>query len=359
MKTHNDNKKISAFKLYNQLKTKGLKLSPGDYKYLMDAVFNEVLKLVYPEDNYNNAIIKLCKSLWVKSVDEEDIFNEFDLTMDDILQSEDTSKEETNHNNDLKKYSIISVHEKVEYAYRDPEGNEEPLDKKVFQINDSSELYEKPPNDLGNMYFPASTEEIKLCFKNIEQPGQSISKKTLNIDATIRKMIQNGGKLIDILYSQKLTQKAKYKTFYLLIDQSRSMRPFNIYTKRLINAAKLTQLISKNNDLYFENVPEKWLCTDEEMMNYQKTGRILQNDSYAIIVSDAGYARGRLNENRIELTKMFNKQLKEKKIKAIWLNPLPRSHWFAIGFKQVHHFVPMYDMSVDNLKQAVNYLNTT
>jgi len=353
MKTEKN--KISAFELFNHLKNEGFSLSPDDYGLLLNAVYEDTLNIVYPKDPYNTAIIKLCKSLWVKSNDDEKKFNE-------IVQSELSSYEESvdTHHKEKKLRKIVPQKKQAsiqipstKYNYINTNGKEEEFEERVFEIKD--DLYEKKPEDLGNLYFPATRKEIQKCFDKVEHTKKCVSKKMLNMNATIQKLIQNGGKLVEYVYSQQ--SKFKMNNYYLLIDQSKSMRPFKFYINRLINIAKKTQLITENNVLYFENIPEKWLYADPSFMHYHATGKILQNCSCAIIISDAGYARGRLNEYRIELTKNFNSKLKLNNTNAIWLNPLPKIHWFSIGFSQVHEYVRMFDMSEYDLNQAVTFLN--
>ena len=65
-----------------------------------------------------------------------------------------------------------------------------------------------------------------------------------------------------------------------------------------------------------------------------------------LIVSDAGAARGYLNEDRIQQTYTLLHRLRKHRI--AWLNPLPRERWKNTSADIISDFVHMFETGDDN-----------
>ena len=364
-------KKIAPLDLFNYLREEySFHLSLEDYNTFLDAVHKGVLFSIYHEFDYNNAIKELSRTLWVKSIDHA---NEYDKIFDMFISkidSEQTVKTEkptgySQENIDLSHdgdtvYKQSHYTTIIEYVKKGKKGTkiiqEQVPDENISQKN-VPENYENPPDDYNNkLYFPASRYIITNCFSKLLQQYHR-PKKKFDIEATIQRMIDNEGKLIEYVYSEK--KKQRQRKLCIMVDQSRSMRPFNVYTKRLVDIAKQVNGVTDNEIAYFDNTPDIWIYSDISMSKEHYLKKFLQDNSGAkiIIISDSGYARGGDNEYRLEMTRLFYDKLKAYDIKAIWINPLPRTHWFSIGVIQVDDIVPMVEMSEPDLKKAVRFLN--
>jgi hypothetical protein len=75
-----------------------------------------------------------------------------------------------------------------------------------------------------------------------------------------------------------------------------------------------------------------------------------------LIVSDAGAARGNFNEDRVEYTVKFLKQLEQSVSYYAWLNPMPNDSWQNTTAGDIASFVPMFEMSREGLNATINTL---
>ena len=369
--------KIAPIDLFNYLRNEeSFHLTQEDYIVFLDAVCKGLIFSIYPDHDYNNAVKELTKALWVKSIDHakeyDKIFNKF-MSKNDFLSkadSEQNEKEDTHTGNgqdDNNPPGVVSgvkdLYKRSSYLIFRKNEKKEKKGSKITQGQSSDkttshkidfENYENPPDDYNkDLYFPASSNVISNCFsKLVKHP-----KKKFNIEATIQKMIDNGGKLIEYVHSENKIKRPR--KICIMVDQSRSMRPFRVYTNRLVDVAKQVNGVTDNDIVYFDNTPDKWIYIDKFLRKEHYLKQFLHDNSGAkiIIISDAGYARGDDNEYRLKMTRLFYDQLKAFYIKAIWINPLPRSRWFSIGYVQIDEIVSMFDMSESNLEKAVCFLN--
>ena len=358
--------KISPLKLFIELRKHSFHLTPDDYMVFLDAVCKGVLISIYHEYDYNKAVTRLCKALWVKSIDNA---TKFDQIIETFMfntergethpargEDDDDSKKSPHGENQTGFSKSISVTIK-EVLKKRPASKFSPPKIITQRYTEKIDLlnYEKPPEDDYHLYFPASSKAVFSCLSKLVKP---FPKKRFDVDATIQRLMDNGGKLIEYCYSDNKIQQRQRK-MCMMVDQSRSMRPFRVYTQRIINVAKQINCVSKNSIVFFENTPDIWIYTDESMRKEKYLKQFLQDNSGTkmILISDAGYARGDDNEYRLKMTRSFYNKLKAYNIKAIWINPLPRTRWFAIGMIQVDDIVPMVEMSEPDLQKAVRFLN--
>ncbi|OGR15693.1 MAG: hypothetical protein A2X81_13510 [Desulfobacterales bacterium GWB2_56_26] len=189
-------------------------------------------------------------------------------------------------------------------------------------------------------------------------------KDRLNIDATIYRTMKNGGE-IELIFDRGIVDRLKV---ILAIDNGGwSMEPYVELVQTLFNYSK-----SQFKDLktyFFHNTVYDLLWEDparykraEPIKNFVK----LDPDTRLIIVGDASmapyelmstdgsiYAFERSGRPSIEQLRFLASTFSH----AIWLNPIPESHWsYTHSINVIRTVFPMFELSLDGLEKGVSYL---
>lgn len=204
-------------------------------------------------------------------------------------------------------------------------------------------------------YLPVTARQIKQSWRFLRRRVREGSLAELDVEGTVEKICQQGV----LLESVMMPSYKNRAELVLLVDQGGSMVPFHHLSRQLIDKAKQDGNITQIGVYYFYNYPEKYLYTDPNRLKYQLVTDILESiDSKTgvLIVSDAGAARGNLNEIRKEYTVKFLKQLEQSVRYYAWLNPIPNDSWQDTTAGEIARFVPMFEMSREGLNAAINTL---
>ncbi|MBK8565724.1 MAG: hypothetical protein IPN76_20870 [Saprospiraceae bacterium] len=144
----------------------------------------------------------------------------------------------------------------------------------------------------------------------------------------------------------------KFKTIYkssqdsllILVDRQGSMVPFHALSDALVRTAIREGGHHKAMVYYFKNYPLEYVYKTPYLTEPVKIDELLSmvnnEHTYAIIISDAGAARGNMDEGRIsslgialggEQHSLKQDSFFQKLISAVkdlvWLNPMPRNRW--------------------------------
>lgn len=204
-------------------------------------------------------------------------------------------------------------------------------------------------------YLPVTARQIKQSWRFLRRRVREGSLAELDVEGTVEKICQQGV----LLESVMMPSYKNRAELVLLVDQGGSMVPFHHLSRQLIDKAQQGGNLAKIGVYYFYNYPEKYLYTDPNRLKYQLVTSILESiDSRTgvLIVSDAGAARGNLNEVREEYTVKFLKQLEQSVRYYAWLNPMPNDSWQHTTAGEIARFVPMFEMSREGLNAAINTL---
>jgi uncharacterized protein with von Willebrand factor type A (vWA) domain len=231
----------------------------------------------------------------------------------------------------------------------------EPVIQAIRQNWDNSlEMSYYRPNSVDE-YLPVTPRQIKQSWRFLRRRVREGSLAELDVEGTVEKICQQGV-LLEPVMMPSYKNRAE---LVLLVDQGGSMVPFHHLSRQLIDKAQQGGNLTKIGVYYFYNYPEKYLYTDPNRLKYQLVTSILESiDSRTgvLIVSDAGAARGNLNEVRVEYTVKFLKQLEQSVRYYAWLNPMPNDSWQDTTAGKIARFVPMFEMSCEGLNAAINTL---
>ena len=76
----------------------------------------------------------------------------------------------------------------------------------------------------------------------------------------------------------------------------------------------------------------------------------------ALIVSDAGAARGGFSPERVERTREWIQHLQQSVPYLAWLNPMPNDSWLHTTAGRIASFVPMFEMNRQGMNAAISFL---
>ena len=206
---------------------------------------------------------------------------------------------------------------------------------KAFSTDQGSRVTEQPtvPRFLtGDEYFPLTRREMVKSWQYLRFKQKEGYTDRMDIPATVEKIARQG-----------MFTEAVFKTGYInredaviiLADTRGSMTPFEGLTDRLIETARNEGGHSLAPVFYFQNYPTGYLFKQRNLTKPVKIAEALAaahpSVTYAIVISDAGAARGTTQTERVQtrtaFTRQFLGELQKYTAKIIWLNPMPTHRW--------------------------------
>ncbi len=200
--------------------------------------------------------------------------------------------------------------------------------------------------------FPMTERKIRRSFNYLRLPVRQGNLTEVDIDATVDKIGEDGFLITPVM----ITQRINRAEVLLLVDVSNSMIPFFLVSQLLVDNLQGTKL-GKAEVYYFRNCPGEYLFYHPQNPGGKLTSEVLaklhQQRTVVLIISDAGAARGGLNDQRIELTKDFLDELYSCVRQVAWLNPVPENRWRGTSAQGISQLVKMYDLDNSGLVAAV------
>lgn len=343
---------LPLLELFTRLRQADLPLGVDDYQLLL-----RTLQAGFGITDLD-ALGKLCKTLWVKSVDEARLFDfHFKQVVTQTITAGPTSQ------------SPKSLIQRFEATSPSAMGPTTTAPELVLKIDDEVQVAKAVmQNTYGNAdisynqfvqtdeYFPVTRRQMKQSWRYLRRPIREGPAVELDIDATVKEIGREGIMLKPTLVPRR-TNRAE---LLLLIDQGGSMVPFHALTRRLVETALRGGRLGKTGIYYFHNCPLEYLYhapTHQGAERIQEILNRLRNERTGVLIfSDAGAARGGFNSERSDLTKAFINQFKQHFRYIAWLNPIPRSRWFGTTAGQIMQLVPMFEISRRGLDDAISLL---
>jgi uncharacterized protein len=357
---------LPLLELFTQLQEAGLPLGINEYFLLLQALqkgFGTTDK---------ESLAELCRTLWVKSKDEEHLFNyHFDQVTFDSQTPSPTNKEG--------KSDISSSHPKLEEKPKsqDNQSTEQTktqpasvaVSSELMEVEDYMQVAEavqiatRQDDDISenrftqtDEYFPVTRRQMKQSWRHLRSFVREGLPTELDIEATINQVGRQGVLLEPVMVPRRVNRTE----LVLLIDQKGSMVPFHALSQRLAETAVRGGRLGKAGIYYFHNCPTKYIYHDPTRQKAEAVKDFLANlrpeRSTVLIFSDAGAARGGFSFERLELTLNFLYQLKQRIRYIAWLNPMAEERWFGTTAGEIAHLVPMFQLSRQGLDNAIAIL---
>ena len=313
--------------------------------------FRQFCKFLYLQDHkdeerfdkvLSNAIQRE-KQAWItvyeKFQDSESEIDRYSRLMGDLKNEEDnnqftgtenkqTIKEKNDPNPLIQKDPkfIQSRKEKLESVYFNYQFSHKP----VYSAGDEKEVV-VPLFLEGDEYFPLTRREMIKSWQYLRSKKQEGFQNQLDIPALVKKIASEGG-LTTPVFKPKYTNLQD--TIIILADTRGSMTPFENLTDRLIETARMGGH-GKAKVYFFQNFPKGYVFEKRNLSSPIRLSNAFRltkfGTTYAIIISDAGAARGNtdpdLVNQRIENTRQFLSVLQQHTSNIIWLNPMPTHRW--------------------------------
>ncbi|WP_260675909.1 MULTISPECIES: hypothetical protein [Nostocales] len=226
----------------------------------------------------------------------------------------------------------------------------------VRQVTTRSEEIPQISFILSTEYFPVTERQMKQIWRYLRRPVREGAATELDVEATVNQIGCQGLLLHPVLVAPRVNRAE----MLLLIDQDGSMVPFHALSRRLAETALRGGRLGNAGIYYFHNCPIDYLYRDpyhqEAVLVSDIVNHICSERTAVLIFSDAGAARGGLNEERYDLTKEFLGKLKQRVRYIAWLNPMPKKRWFGTTAYEIARLVPMFEVSRRGLQDAIGVL---
>ena len=208
----------------------------------------------------------------------------------------------------------------------------------------------------SNEFFPIARRQMKQNWRYLRRLVRAGPATELDLAATVNQWGRQGLFLNPVLVPRRRNRIE----LLLLVDQDGSMVPFHTLSSRLIETASREGRLGKTGAYYFHNCPIDYLyhepCLATAKPLFTALAQLNSAQSVALIISDAGAARGYFNPERLELTQVFLQQLQLQIPAIVWLNPVPQSRWHCSTAGAIAQLVPMFELNSQGMKGAISVL---
>jgi uncharacterized protein with von Willebrand factor type A (vWA) domain len=209
---------------------------------------------------------------------------------------------------------------------------------------------------VSDEYFPVTRRQMKQSWRHLRRMVREGQAVLLNVEATVKKLAREGVLLEPVLEARRINRTE----LLLAVDQEGSMVPFHALSRRLVETAVRGGRLGKAGAYYFHNCPQEHFYLGPELVEAKTIQEVLaplpRSYAVALVFSDAGAARGGLNEERVVMTDEFIRSLKTRVRHIAWLNPMPESRWPGTTASAIARLVPMFELSRRGLDAAIDVL---
>ncbi|OUM00588.1 VWA domain-containing protein [Variovorax sp. JS1663] len=235
--------------------------------------------------------------------------------------------------------------------------------------------------------YPLTHREIAQAFRRLRKPMRFGPPSELDLGQTLQQRLRTGVAMPPVL----VPRRRNAARLALFVDVEGSMAPYAPFVEAFCTAVREAGLLQQTSLHYFHDMPTEG--TDRSLLSELDPGdffpaldpvlsRIEPLDAgrvyadpqlehgqplralvagmapgtAALIVSDAGAARGRADAGRVQDSLAFVKALRRGASAVVWLNPVPQPLWAHTVAAHLARHVPMYAMDRSGIHLAVNAL---
>lgn len=359
-----DTFELPLLELFTKLREAGLPLGIDEYRLLLRA-----LQAGFGTAD-REALSFLCKKLWVKSLEEEHLFDHhfqqivpevIDVQPDSVEPAQPTSPQRSSRPAPEPKSTPARLQIQEDATKPDLDLSLELDDeiqvvqavRKTTTIDDeimSQRLL------LSSDYLPVTRRQMKQSWRYLRRPVREGPKVEFDVDATVEQIGRRGMLLTPVMIPRRVNRSE----LLLLFDQDGSMVPFHTMSHRLAETAVRGGRLGRTGIYYFHNCPMSHLYRDPHHQQARTIEAVLQQcrprRTSVLIFSDAGAARGGYNPTRVEQTREFLERIEQAVRYIAWLNPMPRARWRSTTAGEIAQLVPMFETTRRGLDDALEVL---
>ncbi len=345
--------------LFTRLREAGLPLGIDEYRLILEA-----LQKGFGTTN-QEALAELCRTLWVKSKDEEHLFNyHFQQVMSAFVPAPTSSEKSDTSDTKTTKSTSQPKPEQTENTPISVTVSSELIEvEDEMQVAEAVQITTSNSDEIAenrftqtDEYFPVTRRQMKQSWRHLRRFVRQGLPTEFDVEATIERIGQQGMLLEPVMVPSRVNRTE----LQLLIDQKGSMVPFHALSQRLADTALRGGRLGKAGIYYFHNSPAKYIYRDTARQKAEPVSDFLAKlrpeCSAVLIFSDAGAARGGYSLERLELTEKFLYQLKQRVRYIAWVNPMATERWFGTTAGEIARLVPMFELSRQGLDSAIAVL---
>lgn len=380
--------------LFDKLRQVGFVLGIEEYELLLEALMKG---FGLPDEA---ALKRLCKTLWIKSVEEEKIFDDYFakvisnpidnplVTLETLVTeqppipitqsqvkltpSKPRDKERVSPDK-LPGDTLVSSEPPQPPIQPSPEvdnfktAETEFPSEVMVETGDEVQLAKTKTREqfdsdadssflLFSDYLPLTKRQMKQTWRYLRRPIREGPLVELDVTATIEKIIQDGFFLDPVLVPQRRNRVE----LVLLLDVDGSMVAFHSLGDRIKETAMRGGRLGASRVYYFHNCPVEYVYGGPGYSPAVRVEEMLSglspNRACLLIFSDAGAARGGYSEDRFELTQRFLQQCQQRLRYLVWVNPVPKERWGMTTAGEIAKLIPMFECDRLGLQNAVKVL---
>lgn len=235
--------------------------------------------------------------------------------------------------------------------------------------------------------YPLTHREIAQAFRRLRRPMRFGPPAELDIDQTLRQRLRTGVAMPPVL----VPRRRNASRLALFVDVEGSMAPYAPFVEAFCTAVREAGMLQQTSLHYFHDVPtegtDRSLLAELDAGDFfpaldpvlsriepLDTGRVYADPQLekglplrellatmapgtaALVVGDAGAARGRAEPARVQDSLAFVKALRRRASAVVWLNPVPQPLWAHTVAAHLARHVPMYALDRSGIQFAVNAL---
>lgn len=201
-------------------------------------------------------------------------------------------------------------------------------------------------------YFPLTRRRMVKAWQYLRREEKQGYTTEVDLPATVKQICKDG-MFLNPVYKHGYANRQD--TLIVFADSRGSMTPFQEMTERFISTARTEGGHERAPVYYYQNSPSGYVFRNANLSGPIKLKealvRVNRNSTVAVIISDAGAARGNTDpeaiRTRVAAIRRFLDQVKEYTAQIIWLNPMPAHRWKGnaaeIIAKEVTLMSPIFD----------------
>ncbi len=208
--------------------------------------------------------------------------------------------------------------------------------------------------------------QTKMALKKLRELKREGAQEELDIDETIDKTAKEGGE-IELVFNRSRENSVR---IILLMDTGGSMLPYTELCEKLFSAATQANHFKEFRYFFFHNCIYQDIY--EDLANYknvptEKLFSLFNKNYKLILVGDARMAYSELFDVNgcIDYFSTNDKpglewlaRIRDHFPHSVWLNPTHRNFWGHYTVDTIGKIFPMYELTIDGLKDAIKALTS-
>ena len=352
-------------------------MSPADYRLFLKALAGGFGL------ESREALQFLCQKLWLKSLDEAPTFNhivaqhvEEEIATFKIQEARKKAPESQSKKADKREPEIRPKSKQKEALSETAQEQDKPqaqlrtkeegpmvtLSVEDVPVGEQAgskftEKHTRPEERfiLSGSYLTLKQRDAETAWRFLRQNKVRTKRQQIDIAKTIQHVARKGYFEAPVF---KFNHKSK-ASIYVLIDHQGSMVAFKTLGQAIVTAANTGGRIQVKT-AYFKNVPGKIVFEDwyhaKSVPLQDFLNKASSEAAALLIISDAGAARGRYNDERVDATEDFYLEAIKKVKQIAWLNPLPKKRWQGTSAQYIAEFLPMFEATQQGLVKAIDVM---